>query len=246
MILLKLKREPSMAVDAESLSVDNLVLKSHEEIMNLPLYRGNKAEKIGDYFDLEFHHNKDDLVKIFGDLSRFNRIGQGMTTGEIEIEGNVGNHLGARMKSGKITLKGNAKDYCGAMMEGGVIEVHGSAKNYLGANYIGHKRGMEGGMILVKGSAGLDVGAYMVDGKITVEGESLDFLGFGLSGGEIRVKNPGYGVGGSMVGGRINCETAELLPTFVEKEKGVFTGDLASGGKGEIYIAARANKAENG
>lgn len=235
-----------MAVDAESLSVDSLVLKSNGEILNLPLYRGNKVEKIGDYFDLEFQPNKNDLVRIFGDLSKFNRVGQGMTTGEMEIEGDVGNHLGAGMKSGKITVKGNARDYCGAMMDGGIIEIHGSTKNYLGANYIGHKKGMESGKILVRENAGLDVGAYMAGGKITVEGESLDFLGFGMMDGEINVKSPGYGVGGSMTGGKINCEAADLLPTFVEKGNGIFVGDLASGGKGEIYMAMRANKSKNG
>jgi len=234
-----------MAVDAESLSVDSLALKNREQILDMPLYRGNKVEKIGDYFDLEFRPDKSDSVKIFGDLSKFNRIGQGMTTGEMEVEGNVGNHLGAGMKSGKITVKGDARDYCGAMMGGGIIEVHGNARNYLGATYIGHKKGMRNGEILVKGNAGLDVGAYLAGGRITVEGESLDFLGFGMTGGEINVKSPGYGVGGSMTGGRINCETAELLPTFIENGSG-FVGDLASGGKGEIYIAMRANKSKNG
>ncbi|MBN2517715.1 MAG: formylmethanofuran dehydrogenase subunit C [Candidatus Altiarchaeota archaeon] len=242
MILLKLRKEPSMAVDAESLCVDSLVLKSQEQIINLPVYRGNKKERIGDYFDLEFQPGKEDLVKIHGNLSRFNRIGQGMTTGEMEIDGNVGNYLGALTKSGKIIVKGDVADYCGAMMTGGRIEIHGNARNYLGANYIGHKKGMRGGDITVNGNAGLDAGAYMAGGTITITGDGLDFLGFGMTDGVIKVRTPGYAAGGSMTGGRIECESADLLPTFSDKGNGTFAGDLAAGGKGEIYISACANK----
>jgi formylmethanofuran dehydrogenase subunit C len=235
MIELKLKKEPGMMVGADSISPDRLSGKTREEILGLPLYRGNKAETIGDYFDLTMA-GMEDKIRLVGDLSKFNRIAEGMTKGAIEIDRNVGNHLGAWMKSGEISVRGSVGDYCGAMMEGGIIKIDGNARNYLGANYIGHKKGMAGGEIVVKGSAGLDVGAYMAGGKITVQGDSADFTGFALMEGEICVKSAGYGVGSNMTGGKIVCGTAKVLPTFVMVKENEFQGDLCCGGKGVLIL----------
>ena len=43
-----------------------------------------------------------------GDVSRVKRIGQNMSAGEIEINGNVDMHCGFAMKGGKVVINGNA------------------------------------------------------------------------------------------------------------------------------------------
>ena len=59
------------------------------------------------------------VIHIDGNLSKVQRIGSGMTDGEIRIAGDVGMHLGVEMKGGKITVEGNVGSWLGSSMKGG-------------------------------------------------------------------------------------------------------------------------------
>ena len=134
MITLKLKTQPGIPVEAESINPENFKDKAADEIYQLPLWCGNRQEKIGDYFDIDVSdYDCGGLPKIVlkGDLSRFKRLGQGMTAGEMEIQSSVGFHAGSLMQGGQLTIRGDAGDWLGSHMEGGRIIVEGSAGNYV-------------------------------------------------------------------------------------------------------------------
>lgn len=223
-IILKLKEQPSLPVEAENIIPENFKDKSLEEIYSIPLLLGNQKKKIEDFFRVEIinqdDENKeaDNSVKVFlnGDLSRFKYLGQGMTEGEIEIEGSVGFHAGALMKNGSLVIKGDAGDWLGTHMAGGRITVLGSAGHFIGSGYRGKTEGMTGGTILIKENAGRMVGARMRGGLIAVGGDCEDELGYKMLEGTIVVAgNSGMGIGANMKKGTIILlKTAKLLPVF--------------------------------
>lgn len=216
-ITLWLKEQPTIPVEAECITPDSLSGKNLAEIYNLPLWSGNRQQKLGDYFEVEMTEQSN-LAKILllGDLSRFKRLGQGMTAGEMEIQGSVGFHTGALMRGGKLRIKGDAGDWLGAHMEGGQITVEGSAGHFIGASYRGRHQGMTGGTILVNGNAGQMIGSRMRSGLIAVGGNCGDVPGFKmLAGTIIVVGSSGIRVGVNMIRGSIILlQPTELLPSF--------------------------------
>ena len=219
MITLKLKISPDIPVEAESIIPDNFKDKTAKEICELPVWCGNRQETLGGYFEVNIDADySGDLPKIViqGDLSRFKRIGQGMTGGEIEIQSSIGFHAGSFMKGGQLTIKGNAGDWLGAHMEGGRILVEGSVGNYVAAAHRGMTGGMKGGTILIKGNAGQMLGSRMKGGLIAVGGNCGDLLGFKMAAGTIVVLgNVDIRPGANMVRGTIITFTRPvLLPTF--------------------------------
>lgn len=223
-VILELKDQPSLPVEAESIIPENFKDKNLDEIYSIPLLLGNRKKKIEDFFKVEIinqdDENKaaDNSIKVFlhGDLSRFKYLGRGMTEGEIEIEGSVGFHAGAFMKNGSLVIKGDAGDWLGAHMAGGRITVLGSAGHFIGSGYRGKTEGMTGGTILIKGNAGRMVGAKMRGGLIAVGEDCEDELGYRMLEGTIVVTgNPGIRIGANMKKGTIILlKTAKLLPIF--------------------------------
>ena len=128
-------------------------------------------------------------ITINGDVSEVRKIGAGMKTGEIVINGNVGMHLGEKMAGGKITVNGDAGGWAGASMKKGLIEIHGNAGDYLASPYRGSTEGMKGGKIVVDGNVGSDSGAYLRGGLIKIKGKQRwPILGFHMSDGTIHVE----------------------------------------------------------
>lgn len=155
-IKLNLKKEPEFPLEADVISPDSFSGKSIDEIKDLELFLGNKIVKLGDFFDVKGKSAdaKDLKIIIEGDLSNVKRIGEKMSAGEIEINGDVGMHVGNRMTGGKLTVNGNAGDWAGAMLEGGELEINGDAGNYVGSAYRGFWKGMKDGVIKVSGKIG--------------------------------------------------------------------------------------------
>jgi len=219
MITLKLKVQPTIPVEAESINPENLKGKTVNEIYGLPLWCGNREEKVGDYFDIDMDEaGSEDLQKVVlqGDLSRFKRLGQGMAAGEMEIESAVGFHAGAFMRGGMLTIRGDAGDWLGSHMEGGRILVEGSAGNFVGAAQRGRHFGMLGGTILIKGDAGQMLGSRMRRGLVAVEGDCGDVPGFKMAAGTIVVRGTaGLRAGANMKRGTIIIfKCPEILPVF--------------------------------
>lgn len=204
----------SIPVEAANITPDNFKDKSQAELKEIDLFVGNERMKLKDFFIIKGEYS--DKIEIDGDLVNFKRVGQEMTQGEIEINGNVGLHTGAKMSGGKIKINGNASDWLGAEMTGGVIEVSGQAGDYIGAAYRGNKLGMNRGVIIIHGSAGDFIGQKMRRGEILVFGEVGDFVGAEMIAGSIYLFGPvGKRIGAGMKRGSIVLfEDFELLPTF--------------------------------
>ncbi|MDK2895872.1 MAG: formylmethanofuran dehydrogenase subunit [Moorella sp. (in: firmicutes)] len=223
-ITLNLKQIPPVPVEAESINPESVTAKGRQEIEDLPLWVGNSKERVGDYFRVEVVEGEpqpgDDTrpatLLLGGDLSRFKRLGWGMSRGEMLIQGNVGPHAGAYMRGGTLVIQGQAGDWLGAHMQGGKILVQGSAGNFVGAAYRGYKTGMKGGTIIIRDGAGQMLGARMRRGVIAVGGDCGDFAGFGMAAGTVVVGGtPGLWVGARMKRGTIILlQPGELLPTF--------------------------------
>lgn len=225
-VTLSLKATPRVPVEAESLIPENVVGKDEREIGRLPLLVGKTWETVDDWFHIAVAaasadgggepHGRADLV-LRGDLTRFKRLGEGMSSGRMIVEGPVGFHAGARMRGGSLTIDGDAADFLGAHMQGGLLVVRGHAGHYVAAAYRGHAQGMTGGTIVITGSAGQMLGARMRRGLIYVLGDSGDVTGFNMKAGTIIVAGtPGVRVGARMVRGTVVLLGGDttLLPTF--------------------------------
>ncbi len=161
MITLTPKRKFEVPVQAACITPDVFEGKNIAEIANLPVTEGNSPLTLGDLFEIEEDNAETPNITINGDAGKVKRIGQGMKTGEIVINGNVGMHTGEKMAGGKITVNGNIGGWSGSEMKGGFIEIHGDAGDYLASPYRGSSTGMKGGVITVDGNVGSDVGCYL-------------------------------------------------------------------------------------
>jgi formylmethanofuran dehydrogenase subunit C len=268
-IVLHLKRNPTVPLEAEVLSPNVMAELSNAEIRSLRVYHGKRQLPLGDFFDVEGERSTD--LVIHGALHRVRWIGKSMSRGSITLHGSVGMHLGAYMSGGRIEVPANASDWIGAEMKNGVIQVHGNAGGQVGAAYRGALRGMRNGTIIIDGSAGLEVGMRMRRGTIVVRGPARDFTGLQMKGGTIVLLSGAEIRTGAWMnrGTIISLKPLQMMPTFAcaadmsplfisllaryLKQFGVdlpgaaegtyrhYSGDLSVSDKGEILIWQPAN-----
>jgi formylmethanofuran dehydrogenase subunit C len=214
-ITFRLKRQPTVPLEAEVLTPDTLCGLSNAEIRSLIVYHGKRQLPLGEFFDVEGERS-DDLV-IHGSLGKVRWIGRAMSKGTITVHGPVGMHLGAYMTGGRIEVHGNASDWIGAEMKNGFIHIHGNAGGQVGAGYRGSLAGMKNGTILIDGSAGVEVGMRMRRGTIVVGGPARDFAGLQMKGGTIvLLAGAEIRTGAWMNRGTIiSLKPLKLMPTFV-------------------------------
>ena len=185
-------------------------------------------------------------ISIMGDVGM--HLGREMRGGEITVQGNVGDWAAAEMKDGVLRIKGDVGSFLGAAykgsklgMKGGIILVDGNA---------GHEAGdlMRRGIIAVSGNMASFAGARMKGGSIFCFGKIGARAGAEMDRGTI-----------------VSFNELEILPTFKYdstynptflriflrklekygmhlKQQHItglydrYSGDLASLGKGEIFI----------
>ncbi len=259
MITLTALRTFDVPIQAPCITPENFKGKSIAEIAAFPLTEGNRNLTVGDLFKVEQSPAETPDITIVGECSKVKRVGQGMKTGEIVVNGNIGMHTGEKMIGGKITVNGNSGGWTGSEMKKGTIEIHGDAGDYTASPYRGNDAGMKGGLITVDGNVGTDVGCYLKGGIIKIKGAAGRFLGYHMSDGAIYVeKECDVRTGACMTGGKIIVGgTLEILPSFtIDSVKAkvkvddtqsvagpfyVFLGDLSEHGTGKIF----ANKANN-
>jgi formylmethanofuran dehydrogenase subunit C len=262
-VVLRLKKELRVPINAECISPNVFAGKSLGEIAELQLWEGNRKRSLGDVFEVEGSCGKtpsEVTIHLVGELSKVQRIGAGMTEGQVKVQGDVGMHIGDEMKGGKITVEGNAGSWVGSAMKGGMIEVKKNAGDYIGAAYRGSTKGMRGGTIIIHGNAGTEVGCYMKKGFIKVYGDIDQFVGIRMKNGTISVKgNTKERAGAYMKGGKIILcnHVASILPTFTidsikSKAKAerkeikepfyLFIGDLVEHGNGKVYVSKNKNE----
>lgn len=257
-INLIMTKKNSIAIEFDNILPEILFDKSGEEIKNTIIYRGNKEEKLYEFFDItvEGESDKPDdcIINIEGDLSRVKRIGFAMSSGKIIVNSDVDFHVGACMSGGYILVNGDAESYAGREMTGGTLEIMGNVKEFCGSSYAGEWRGMSGGQIIVHKNAGKQLADYMTNGNIHVKGDCDILAGVHMSGGYIQIDgNVNQWAGGQMKKGTIviNGKFDKMLPTFDEKEiihhpiingkyfigkYKCYSGDKGVRGKGQIWI----------
>jgi formylmethanofuran dehydrogenase subunit C len=265
MIVLTLKEQPVVPLEAESLCPDAVAGLALEQVRGLPVFLGKSQCRVDDFFDVQGETGDD--LEIRGDARNVKWIGRGMTRGSVLVRGNAGMHLGAYMKGGTIEVTGNASDWVGAEMSDGLIRIRGNSGGQVGAAYRGSTSGMQNGTILIDGSAGIEVGMRMKRGTIAVKGPVRDFAGLQMKGGTIFLLGGAeLRTGAWMVRGTIVAfKEIQMLPTFsyacaynpvflnlyrkhlevlsfsipAERRAGTFhryMGDASVPGKGEILV----------
>jgi formylmethanofuran dehydrogenase subunit C len=220
MITLTLKDQPSVPLEAETLTPDRMAGLDPVALGALPVFLGKRQMRVDDFFLVEDSGGNGQAAGAFeirGDLRKVKWVGRAMTRGRLKISGNVGMHLGAYMKGGTIEVDGNAADWVGGEMTGGLIHVRGNAGGQIGAAYRGSMQGMKNGTILIDGTAGLEVGMRMRRGIIVIKGLVRDFCGLQMKGGTIVLCGGAeLRTGAWMIRGTIISLTPiKMLPTFI-------------------------------
>lgn len=250
-VTLKPRGAMKISVEGENISPDKFAGKNADAIKAIEAWQGNAKTTIGALFDVTCDGTGDAAgtkIIISGSVPRMKRIGEGMTAGEIEVQGDVDMHLGAKMAGGKIVVKGNADSWAGREMKGGEITIEGNGGYYVGAGYRGESCGMRGGKITVNGNVRDFLGEHMCGGEIIVKGNAGLLPGISNNGGKIVIEGATSLPGSEMKKGTIIVKGAvqELLPVFKPEGSEVvdgisfrkFTGDVVLKGAGLLYVKA--------
>ena len=213
---LTLRTPNSVPIEVEGILPETVRDWSHSQVERHQVFHGNRACPLAEFFAVA-GSAADGRIVFAGDLSGVHGIGQRMTSGRIEVEGNAGRHLGGEMQGGEIHVRGDAGDWVGGEMRGGLIHVHGRAGNNVAAAYRGSPRGMLGGTVLVRGPVGNELGHSLRRGLVAVGGCG-DFAGINMIAGTVLVFGPcGLRCGAGMRRGTLGLlgtDPVSLLPTF--------------------------------
>jgi len=184
------------------------------------------------------------------------QAGAEMVGGSFLLEGSCGDWAGAEMRGGMLRILGEAGDFLGAAYPGsrhgmreGVILVEGSAGNDVGLM-------MRRGLIAVGGAGGAGRGRGLIAGTIVARAGAGPAAGVGMKRGTLvlaagdedaeRSISPTFAFTGRMrlpfltIYAKQLAEWGFAVPEMMSP--GLFdryNGDLASGGQGEILVAAR-------
>lgn len=211
----ELKARPDQRLDLSPLVPSRLKELKPKEIETLAVGTTRAKLTVGDAFKVK---GKDAAaLRFVGTDGRCDKIGAGLTEGEIVVDGDAGACLGAGMKRGRIEVKGDAGVLAGASMAGGSIAISGDAAERAGGILVGETMGMSGGMLTIGRNAGPLLGERMRRGLVIVGGDAGDYAGGRMIAGTILFKrrvgrNAGYGLRrGSLI---FVEEPKDILPTF--------------------------------
>jgi len=184
-LILRLRAQPALRLDLSSLTPERLADMSLDAIQRLPLAYGKRKMPLAEWFDVR--GAVETRIVIEGGCPRLDRIGAGMQSGTIRIEGAAGAYLGIGMRGGLIELQGSADAYAGSGMTGGLVRIAADAGDFVGAALPGEHRGMRGGVVIVSGRLGDRAGDHMRRGLILAEGACGDYCGARMQGGTIAI-----------------------------------------------------------
>jgi len=195
-LTLTLRSQPPARLRADSLLPERLRGLGASEVAALVVRCGRETPAVGDLFEVSGTGDEEQIV-LAGDLRRFDGIGARMSTGEIEVRGDVG-------------------AWAGAEMSGGVLRIFGMAGGRVGAAYPGARVGMTGGEIIVSGDAGEEAGAGLRRGLIAVGGRTANGAGLRmLAGTVIALGGIGAEAGlGNKRGSLVSGRALEPLPSY--------------------------------
>ncbi|MCL2687023.1 MAG: formylmethanofuran dehydrogenase subunit C [Methanobrevibacter sp.] len=258
------KKNSKIALEFDELIPDKIYNWEKSDFDKYKVPIGNSKFPLSDYFDVKVEGEAEfsNQVKMVlnGNLGRVKYIGAKMTDGQIIANGNVDLHCGAEMSGGSILVNGNAESYAGREMTGGELEIMGNVKELCGSSYIGDWRGMTGGTITIHGNAGKQLGECLTGGKIYVKGNCDILPGIHMSKGLIQIDGDvNRWPGSQMQNGDIviNGTLLKFFQGFIQEEivknptivgksfQGEYircTGDIASNGKGNLWLALKKNE----
>lgn len=244
------RKNPRIPVEAEVLVPANFL--DIAEAKRLPVWVGNRERRVDELFDIAVEglaETPEDIQLVLkGDASSLKRVGEGMSAGEILIEGAIGAHCGNSMKGGSIRIGGDADAWLGREMTGGSITCRGHASHYLASGYRGERFGMRGGRVEVFGNAGDYAAEHLAGGTVIIHGDAGDLPGVEMSGGTLVILGSCTRACGNMTGGTafVYGTVHQMLPAFRRKgtekagdppaEFTVFEGDIANRGKGTLFV----------
>ncbi len=203
---LVLRTLPPGRVDGSVLTPEQLRGRGAREVAALTLRSGRLALPLGELFDVV--GTGSDHLFVAGDLRPIDRIGHGMATGHLVVDGSCGDHLGAGMSGGEIFVAGDVGAWAGAEMRGGNLTIRGNAGDRLGGAYPGTRAGMSGGEIVIAGDAGQEAGAGLRRGLVAIGGRAEAGAGLRMLAGTVIALGgvgPEAGMGnkrGSIVSGK--------------------------------------------
>ena len=213
---LTLKSQPALRVDATALQPAALAALSAAEVERLVLPHGRDGVAVGELFTVAA--GADDTLVLDGDLSRFDRIGCTLASGDVRVHGSVGAYAGAGMTGGTLRIDGSAGDLTACEMRGGRLEIAGHTGDLAASALPGSMDGMRGGTLIVRGNAGARLADRMRRGTVVVFGDAGDFAASRMVAGTLALggrtgKHVGYGMRrGSIV---FAGAAPVLAPTFV-------------------------------
>jgi formylmethanofuran dehydrogenase subunit C len=164
-IVARLRSSLKAPTDLSEVLAGEWVSLGPAELARRAVSPGNgKRGTLGELFDVT--GTAGGRIRFTGDLSHANRLGAGLTQGEVVVEGNVGDDVGTGMAGGSIHVLGRAGDRPG----GAAAEA---------------RRGMTGGELVVRGAAGSDAGLRMRRGLLAIGGSAGDRPGAGMIAGTV-------------------------------------------------------------
>ncbi len=212
---LVLRAPPSQRLDLSPLTPDRLADLDIAAIERLHLETTRERVLVGDIFTVR--DGERSALVIEGGSERFDRVGEGMQSGSLILEGDAGARAGRAFAGGRLIIAGNAGVFAASGARGGHIEIGGSAGAFLGGPLAGERAGMRGGTVLVRGDAGERAGERMRRGLIVVAGDAGRLAGAAMIAGTLII----CGGAGEMVGMLMRRGTIVLgracapAPTFV-------------------------------
>jgi formylmethanofuran dehydrogenase subunit C len=194
-LTLSLRAAPSQRLDLSPLTPQNLASKTVAEIARIELGTTRLQVTAGDVFRVS--EGDATTILIEGGSARFDRVGMGMTSGAIRVEGEVGVEAGRLMSGGQLTIRGAAGPFAASGMKGGTLEIEGDAAERLGGPLSGETVGMSGGLAHVHGDAGARAGDRLRRGLILIEGRAGPYAGSRMIAGTLAIGGeagdlPGY------------------------------------------------------
>lgn len=266
-LVLTLRGRPDQRLDLTPLVPHRLAGMTEAEIEKIELQTTRRRVVVGDVFRLRMGDAEQVRIEASCDrLDRIGqemaggemvvegdagaRAGRLMKGGRLTIRGRAGPWVASGMRGGAIEIFGDAGDHLGgpvagevAGMRGGMVLVHGRAGERAGDR-------LRRGTIVVEGGAGAYAGSRMIAGTLVVLGRTGPLPGYLMKRGTIVIGDTIEELSPTFIDCGVHDLVAlRLMADFVggysarggklfRRPLRRFAGDLATLGKGEIFIRA--------
>jgi formylmethanofuran dehydrogenase subunit C len=213
-IRLQLREAPPERLDLSGVLPDALGHLSEKAIAELEVGTTRRGLRLGDCFAVMKGGGPDIVIE--GGSTRLDNVGEGLRSGTVEVDGDVGQRLGHRMSGGAIRVRGSTGPFAGSGATGGLIEVDGDAEERAGGALFGHMGGLDGATLVIRGHAGPRAGDRMRSGLL-IAGRAGNFAGSRMIAGTLVAGTVGDDAGYGMRRGTLLVGShGRLVPSFVE------------------------------